>query len=174
MHAIPNKIGRVKYAPDYHSARRDIRVCMHAIPNKNGRVKNALKWYFVVRFLFKIRSSMFFVIPISRSFVWRSSCSRVSTLSHVSFGCDHLFQVFPKCGCPDPFGQVTHFCFFSCSRSVRVSWAHVRSCHYFEVSYSSSFPPLKWVNAAPFSTENGTGCRQSDLLTCLYLWPARI
>ena len=43
MHAIPNKVGRVKNAPDYHGARRDIRVCMHAIPNKNGRVKNALK-----------------------------------------------------------------------------------------------------------------------------------
>ena len=40
-HALPNKIGRVKNAPDYHSARCDIRVCVHAIPNKIGRVKNA-------------------------------------------------------------------------------------------------------------------------------------
>ena len=41
MHAVPNKIGRVKNAPAYDSARCAIRVCMYAIPNKIGRVKNA-------------------------------------------------------------------------------------------------------------------------------------
>ena len=52
MHAVPNKISRVKNAPDYDSARcdfrvcvyaagRDIRACVHAVPNRIGRVKNA-------------------------------------------------------------------------------------------------------------------------------------
>ena len=52
MHAVPNKIGRVKNAPAYDSARcdirvcvyaagRDIRACVHDVSNKIGRVKNA-------------------------------------------------------------------------------------------------------------------------------------
>jgi hypothetical protein len=31
MHELPNKIGRVKNAPDYDSARCEIRVCAHAV-----------------------------------------------------------------------------------------------------------------------------------------------
>ena len=31
MHGLPNKIGRVKNAPDYDSARCEIRVCAHAV-----------------------------------------------------------------------------------------------------------------------------------------------
>ena len=42
MHALPNKIGRVKNAPAYDSARCDIRVCVYGIPNQIGRVKNGL------------------------------------------------------------------------------------------------------------------------------------
>ena len=60
MHAVPNKIGRVKNAPDYDSARCDIRVCVHTgldsarchirvcvhvVPKKIGRVKNAPDYY---------------------------------------------------------------------------------------------------------------------------------
>jgi hypothetical protein len=45
MHGLPNKIGRVKNAPDYDIARCEIRVCAHAVlkctDNKIGRVKNA-------------------------------------------------------------------------------------------------------------------------------------
>ena len=31
VHAVPNEIGRVKNAPDYDSARCDIRVCAHDV-----------------------------------------------------------------------------------------------------------------------------------------------
>ena len=31
MHGLPNKMGRVKNAPDYDCARCDIRVCAHVV-----------------------------------------------------------------------------------------------------------------------------------------------
>ena len=41
MHIVASKISRAKNALDYDSPRCDIRVRVHAIPNKIGRVKNA-------------------------------------------------------------------------------------------------------------------------------------
>jgi hypothetical protein len=36
MHGLPNKIGRVRNAPDYDSARCEIRVCAHAVLKCTG------------------------------------------------------------------------------------------------------------------------------------------